>query len=107
MVRFAIEFDRPDRKYSPGEIVNCTVRYSVTSPSKCRSIYARFRGFAKVKWTESRTVQRNGKSHTEHTTYHAEEEYFKSYETVQGVNGGKYQRHDFVFSVTNDKIYCL
>ncbi|KAJ6647190.1 Arrestin domain-containing protein 17, partial [Pseudolycoriella hygida] len=45
-------------------------------------------GYAHVEWSESHTVQRDGKSHTEYTTYSSNETYFKNYETVAGSRSG-------------------
>lgn len=100
MVWFTIDFDKSDRKYRPGEIIHCTIRYSVTSPLKCRSIYARFRGHARVRWIQTQDVYRNRHPTVQDIPHNAEEEYFKHYSTLLGVNGGKYQRHYFL------KVFC-
>lgn len=89
MVTINIIFDRADRKYSPGDVINMEVRVHVNSETTIRSIYARIQGFAHVQWTESRQVQRDGKSHTEHTTYSGDESYFKNYQTLVGSQRGK------------------
>lgn len=88
MVNFHITFDRTDRTYSPGDVVNLDIRVQVNSGTTFRSIYVRLQGYAHVEWTESRQVTRNGKSHTEHTTYHSHESYFKNYKTLEGTEGG-------------------
>lgn len=90
MVNFQIDFDHPDKKYFPGELIQCTVKLDLSSAVTFRSIYVRYKGFAKVEWVESETQTRDGKSHTEHVTYRDEEEYFTSYETLAGSRNGKY-----------------
>jgi len=88
MSTFAIQFDRPDRKYRPGDVINIQVNLTTAGETGFRSIYVRFRGNSEVKWTESRQVTRNGKSHTEHDHYHSSESYFTYYQTLAGVQGG-------------------
>lgn len=89
MVNINIVFDRSDHKYSPGDVVNLDIRViQVNSGTTIRSIYTRLQGFAHVQWTESHTVQRDGKSHTEYTTYSSHETYFKNYKTLLGAQGG-------------------
>lgn len=89
MVQISFSLDRSDHKYKGGDTINFNVRVQVNSNTKYRSIYARIYGYAHVEWTESRTVQRDGKSHTEYTTYSSNETFFKNYQTLAGNRSGK------------------
>lgn len=58
MVNISFFLDRPDHKYSPGDVLSMEIRVQATSETKYRSIYARIQGFAHVEWTESRQVNK-------------------------------------------------
>lgn len=89
MVKISCFLDRPGQKYQPGDVINLEARVQVNSETKYRSIYARIHGYTHVEWTESHQVQRDGKSHTEYTTYSANETLFKDYITLAGSRSGK------------------
>lgn len=84
-----IVFDRPDHKYSPGDVINLQIIVQVNSEKTFRSIYIRIQGFAHVEWTITSHVLRRGKSHIERTAYTAHESYFKNYQALAGSEGGK------------------
>lgn len=88
MVQLSFSLDRADHKYKAGDAINLDVRVQVNSETKYRSIYTRIYGYAHVSWTESRQVKRNGKSHTEYTTYTSNETLFKKYQTLAGTLEG-------------------
>ncbi len=88
MVNISLSLDHSDRIYNPGDVINLEARVQVSSEQKFRSIYARIKGYAHVSWTESRQVTRNGKSHTEHTTYSSNESFFEHYQTLAGTRSG-------------------
>lgn len=84
MVSFTIEFDRPDRKYAPGETIRCVFRMNFDASTKFSSVYARCQGNTVVRWTESTGTGKRRKS----TTFRAEEIYFKHYRTILGSRDG-------------------
>lgn len=88
MVNISLYLDHSNGRYSPGDVINLEVRVQASSEEKYRSIYARIKGFAHVSWTESHQVTRDGKSHTEHTTYSSQETFFEHYQTVAGTRSG-------------------
>lgn len=88
MVVFSVEFDKPNRNYLPGDEVKCVWHVRLRDAKAMRSMYVRYKGDAETKWTESRTVQRNGKSHTEHTTYTGSQSYFDNKQTLFGTREG-------------------
>lgn len=88
MVIFSVTFDKSNRNYLPGEEVKCTWTVHLNSAKKMSSMYVRYKGDAEVKWTETRTVQRNGKSHTEHVHYRGDQNLFNHYQTLFGVRDG-------------------
>lgn len=89
MVNISLHLDRPNRKYSPGDVMDLEVKVQNNTQTKYRSIYVRMQGYAHVEWTESRTVTRNGKQHTEHTTYSSHESLFQYYQTLAGERSGE------------------
>ncbi|KAG4070354.1 hypothetical protein HA402_006496 [Bradysia odoriphaga] len=92
MVNISLSLDRSDRKYNAGDVINLEARVQVNSEQKYRTIYARVQGYAHVEWTESRQVQRDGKSHTEYTTYSSHETMFQQYQTLAGTRSGPEER---------------
>lgn len=88
MVHINIKFDRANRRYSAGDAINLSIRVQNSSSQKYRSIYVRVKGFAHVEWTESKTVTRNKKQQTIHTTYTANQIIFMGYETLEGDRSG-------------------
>ncbi|XP_065721440.2 arrestin domain-containing protein 3-like [Drosophila suzukii] len=62
------EFDRPEPIYYSGETINGRAVLTTTSEKSVNEVYILFEGEAKVKWDESRSRTRNGK--TEHYTEH-------------------------------------
>lgn len=96
MVNINIVFDRLDRRYSPGDVVNLEVHVHVNSNTKFNSIYVIFRGLAHVDWMDTRRIYRDGKS-TEDVTecYRANETFFDIHQTLAG---GKILRN-YMFKV--------
>ncbi|CAD6995996.1 arrestin domain-containing protein 3 [Ceratitis capitata] len=68
------EFDRQQPVYYSGEVINGRIQLHTTSEKSVREVYILFVGEAKVRWEESRSRSRDGK--TEHYT-----EYFRATET--------------------------
>ncbi|XP_036341652.1 arrestin domain-containing protein 3-like isoform X1 [Rhagoletis pomonella] len=62
------EFDRPQPVYYSGETINGRIQLHTTSEKTVREVYILFEGEAKVRWEESRSRSRDGK--TEHYTEH-------------------------------------
>lgn len=88
MVKINIQFNKPSRKYRPGDAIDLNVGIQNSSTEKYRSIYVRIRGFSHVEWTESKTVDRNGKKYKEHTTYSSHQSFFEYYQTLAGEKSG-------------------
>nr|XP_022901266.1 arrestin domain-containing protein 17-like [Onthophagus taurus] len=76
---FNITFDNPYRTYYVGQTVTGRLEVVLDSPKKIRGILLKFKGEAKVRWTEheSRTNQ-EGKSETQSVSMTGDEEYFKT-----------------------------
>lgn len=96
-------FDHPQRIYFVGQTVSGRLVVEIDEPKKLRSIIVKFKGEAECKWTERRTVARNGKSETVTTHYRGYEKYFENSEKVFGGSGitevlpaGE---HSFLFSM--------
>lgn len=91
MVSFTFDFDKPDKKYKAGDTIHCKINVSIFSKFKARSLSIRFKGIAHTEWTKSRTVTRNGKSHTVHDRYTGDEEYFRVYQYMFGTQNANEQ----------------
>lgn len=81
---FSIELDRQNRTYEPGEKITCKIEITFEAPVKVRCIAVRFHGFACTEWTKVKSNK--GKKRIK--TYAAFEEYFKTYNDLNGERGG-------------------
>ncbi|GLH03699.1 Uncharacterized protein GBIM_09565 [Gryllus bimaculatus] len=102
--KFEIKFDNPACIYYAGQLVSGRVTLITTKEKKIRGICLRVKGEAEVKWTESRRVTRNGKSHTEHDHYSAHELYAQMEVWLVGASHGDMMlppgEHIYPFSYT-------
>lgn len=89
MVHLHLKFNKLDKTYLPDEEVKCEWQVSLSNPIKLRCLYVRYRGDARVKWSETGTVVKDGKKRTEYMTYHGDKNYFKHYITLYGIRNGK------------------
>lgn len=78
------EFDRPQPVYYSGEIINGRINLHTTSQKSVREVYILFVGEAKVRWEESRTRSRDGKTEHYNEYYRADETYLHSKTCVHG-----------------------
>lgn len=85
MPTFAIELDRDTRTYEPGEKITCKVEITFEAPVKVRCIAVRFHGFAATEWTKVKS----SKGRKRIKTYAAFEEYFRTYNDLNGERGGE------------------
>lgn len=82
---FTIDFDRENRTYEPGEKVTCKVEVSFETPAQVRCIAVRFHGFAATEWTKVKS----SKGRKRIKTYTGFEEYFRTYNDLNGERGGR------------------
>lgn len=88
MVRFRVDFNKPNLIFLPGEEVSCVWHVELTEIQAMRSLYVRHKGEVETKWTESRTVRVNGKSRTKHVHYRGFHSYFNQQQALFGrING--------------------
>ncbi|XP_074650003.1 arrestin domain-containing protein 3-like [Tubulanus polymorphus] len=89
----SVDIDRPNGVYIAGEYINGTLTVDVAEPLKVRGVQIKFKGFAKVHWTEQHGSGKN--RHTVH--YHNEETYFNEKRVVLG-RGTKESGEDTVMT---------
>lgn len=89
MVHLHLKFSKIDKTYLPNEEVKCEWQVSLSNPIKLRCLYVRYRGDARVKWSETGTLVKDGKKLTEYMTYRGDRNYFKHYITLHGTRNGK------------------
>lgn len=91
MPTFAIDLDRESRTYEPGEKITCKVEITFESPVKVRCIAVRFHGFAATEWTKVKS----NKGRKRIKTYAAFEEYFRTYNDLNGERGGRCMEYSY------------
>jgi len=83
-----IIFDNPTDVFMPGQSITGRVLLTTSSSVKIRSIKLKFRGQAKVTWTEQESRRSdNGETENYSVKYDAEEEYFENKMTLVGGGG--------------------
>ncbi|XP_067638811.1 arrestin domain-containing protein 3-like [Eurosta solidaginis] len=93
------EFDRPQPIYYSGETINGRIQLTTTSEKTVRALYILFEGEAKVRWKESRSRSRNGK--TEHYTkyFRANETYLNTRTHVHGEGALQPGTYTYTFNI--------
>lgn len=93
--------------YSSGDTVSGRVSLEVTGETRVKSLKIHARGYAKVRWTESR----NAGSNTAYTQNYTEEvEYFNHKDVLLGHERGKlftYSLHADIFPEKDTSLPCL
>lgn len=83
-----IRFDHLNGVYNSGESLNGIVELRTNTSKSIRGISVKINGYAKVRWSESRTRQRNGKTEHYRVVYSAHDQYLNSVSYVLGSDGG-------------------
>lgn len=77
MVSFSIIFNKPDKKYKAGDIVECKIRVSVFERFDTRSLSVRYLGVAFTEWQQSKSVSQSGTTRLVQQKFEGYEEYLK------------------------------
>ncbi|XP_066268345.1 arrestin domain-containing protein 3-like isoform X2 [Branchiostoma lanceolatum] len=86
---FSIQFTNNTDVFMPGQWITGQVTVDLNDEMKMRGIRLNFQGKGHVWWTEDHQVQHEGESHTEQTTFRADETYFDQEVTVFGKASGQ------------------
>ncbi|CAH1247563.1 ARRDC3 [Branchiostoma lanceolatum] len=86
---FSIQFTNNTDVFMPGQWITGQVTVDLKDEMKMRGIRLKFQGKGHVWWTESHTVGHGNESHTESTSYSANEAYFNQEVTLFGKASGQ------------------
>lgn len=81
--------DNDQRVYYAGDLLRGTLSLSLTSEKSVRGVYVEVNGKAYAHWTESETIERNGKRETITKSYTGEEIYLRDRTHFIGGTSGK------------------
>lgn len=77
MVSFSLSFNKSDKKYKAGDIIECKVYVSVFERFNTRSFSIRFLGVAFTEWEQSKTVTQSGATRHVQEKFVGYQEFFK------------------------------
>lgn len=84
MASFTFVFNKPDKKYKPGDTIHCQVQVIVSSTFKARSLSVRFKGVKHTQWTKSRTENYGNTKETVVDRYTGHELQFANFQYIFG-----------------------